>query len=234
MRVRKGARWALVIAAAAALVFAAAAAARTHSAAAKKPIIIGWAHDSTGPMAPFDGPALAAAQIELKKINKKDALGRKIEIKTCDTQGDNAGASTACADQLIGEGAKIIFTTCDVNLAGPVIQESAIKHNLLTIAPCIGTDQLSPKFPFCGGKNLCYSFGNVAQDEGSAMAQVAWNHGWKTADLAKDNTIIYFDAVVNAFKARFTQLGGKIKFETTYQDPAIHPARSTSMRRPRR
>ena len=223
MRVRKGARWALVIAAAAALVFAAAAAARTHSAAAKKPIIIGWAHDSTGPMAPFDGPALAAAQIELKKINKKDALGRKIEIKTCDTQGDNAGASTACADQLIGEGAKIIFTTCDVNLAGPVIQESAIKHNLLTIAPCIGTDQLSPKFPFCGGKNLCYSFGNVAQDEGSAMAQVAWNHGWKTADLAKDNTIIYFDAVVNAFKARFTQLGGKIKFETTYQDPAIHP-----------
>ena len=55
------------------------------------------------------------------------------------------------------------------------------------------------------------------------MAQVAWNHGWKTADLAKDNTIIYFDAVINAFKARFKQLGGKIKFETTYQDPAIHP-----------
>ena len=55
------------------------------------------------------------------------------------------------------------------------------------------------------------------------MAQLAWNHGWKTADLAKDNTIIYFDAVVNAFKARFKQLGGKIKFETTYQDPTIHP-----------
>ena len=46
---------------------------------------------------------------------------------------------------------------------------------------------------------------------------------WKTADLAKDNTIIYFDAVVNAFKARFKQLGGKIKFETTYQDPTVHP-----------
>ena len=55
------------------------------------------------------------------------------------------------------------------------------------------------------------------------MAQVAWNHGWKTADLAKDNTIIYFDAVINAFKARFKQLGGKIKFETTYQDPTVHP-----------
>lgn len=222
MRVRKGARWALLIVATAALVFVAAAAARTHSAA-KGPIVIGWAHDSTGPMAPFDGPALAAAQLELKKINKKDVLGRKIVIKTCDTQGDDKSASTACANQLISKGAKIIFTTCDVNLASPVIQVAAIQHHLLTVAPCIGTDQMGPKFPFCGGTHLCFSFGNVAQDEGSAMAQVAWNHGWKTADLAKDNTIIYFDAVVNAFKARFKQLGGKIKFETTYQDPAIHP-----------
>ena len=222
MRASKGARWALVVVATAALVFAAAAAARTHSAA-KGPIIIGWAHDSTGPMAPFDGPALAAAQLELKKINKKGVDGRKVQIKTCDTQGDDSSASKACADQLISQGAKIIFTTCDVNLAGPVIQESAIKNHLLTVAPCIGTDQLSPKFPFCGGTKLCFSFGNVAQDEGSAMAEVAWKHGWKTADLAKDNTIIYFDAVINAFKARFKQLGGKIKFETTYQDPYIHP-----------
>ena len=65
---------------------------------------------------------------------------------------------------------------------------------------------------------LAFSFGNVAQDEGSAMAQVAWDHGWKTADLATDNVIVYFQAVVNAFKARFTQLGGKINYETTYQD----------------
>jgi len=87
MRVRNRARWALVIVAAAALVLAATAAARTHSEA-KGPIIIGWAHDSTGPMAPFDGPALAAAQLEVAKINKKGVMGRKLEIKTCDTQGD--------------------------------------------------------------------------------------------------------------------------------------------------
>jgi branched-chain amino acid transport system substrate-binding protein len=223
MRASKGARWALVIVAAGALVFAAAAAARTHSAAKKGPIVIGWAHDSTGAMGPFDGPALAAAKLELKKVNKKGVNGRKLVIKACDTQGNNSSAAKACADQLIGQGAKIIFTTCDVNYASPVIQESAIKKHLLTVAPCIGTDQMSPKFPFCGGTKLCFSFGNVAQDEGSAMAQVAWNHGWKTADLAKDNTIIYFDAVINAFKARFKQLGGKIKFETTYQDPTVHP-----------
>jgi len=221
------ARWALVIVAAAALVLAAAAAARTHGTAAKKPIIIGWAHDSSGPMAPFDGPALAAAQLRVNKINKKGVMGRKLVIKTCDTQGDKGPASTACADKLISQGAKIIFTTCDVDLAAPVVAES-LKHHLLTIAPCIGTDQMGPKRFGKAGK-LAFSFGNVAQDEGSAMAQLAWKHGWKTADLAKDTTIVYFKAIVSAFKARFKQLGGKIKFETTYQDPALSiPAGSTN------
>jgi len=218
MRVSNRARWALVIVAATALVLAAAAAAaRTHSAAAKGPIVIGWAHDdSAGPMGPFDLPALAAAQIELKKVNKQNVLGRKIVLKTCDTQKDDPTASKACADQLISKGAKILITTCDVDLAAPVVQE-AINHHLLAVAPCIGTDQMGPKRFGAPGK-LAFSFGNVAQDEGSAMAQLAWNKGWKTADLAKDTAIVYFKAVVSAFKARFKQLGGKIKYETTYKD----------------
>ena len=218
MRAGNRGRWALVIVAAAALVIAAAAAARTHSAA-KGPIVIGWAHDSSGPMGPFDGPALAAAQIEIKKVNKKNVLGRKIVLKTCDTQKDEATASKACADKLISQGANIIFTTCDVDLASPVVTE-ALNAHLLTIAPCIGTDQMGPKRFGKAGK-LAFSFGNVAQDEGSAMAEVAWKHGWKTADLAKDTVIVYFKAVVTAFKARFKQLGGKIKYETTYQDSAF-------------
>jgi len=217
MRAGNRGRWALVIVAAAALVFAAAAAARTHSAAKKGPIVIGWAHDdSAGPMGPFDLPALAAAKIEVKKINKKGVMGRKIVLKTCDTQKDDPTASKACADQLISKGAKIIFTTCDVDLASPVVQE-AINHGLLAVAPCIGTDQMGPKRFGTKGK-LAFSFGNVAQDEGSAMAQFAWKKGWKTADLAKDTAIVYFRAVVSAFKARFKQLGGKIKYETTYKD----------------
>jgi branched-chain amino acid transport system substrate-binding protein len=218
MRVSNRARWALVIVAAAALVLAAAAAARTHSAA-KGPIVIGWAHDSSGPMGPFDGPALAAAKLRIAKVNKKGVMGRKIVLKTCDTQKDDPTASTACANKLVSEGAKIIMTTCDVDLASPVVQV-ALAHHLLTVAPCIGTDQMGPKRFGKAGK-LAFSFGNVAQDEGSAMAEVAWKHGWKTADLAKDTVIVYFKAVVTAFKARFKQLGGKIKYETTYQDKAF-------------
>jgi hypothetical protein len=167
-------------------------------------------------MGPFDLPALGAAQYEIKKINAKGVTGRKIKLIQCVVHQPNAAASTSCANKLIGEGAKIMFTTCDIDLAAPVVQAS-INKGLLTVAPCIGTDQMGPKRFGKKGK-LAFSFGNVAQDEGSAMAQLAWQHGWKTADLAKDNAIVYFKAVVSAFKARFKQLGGKINYETSYTD----------------
>ena len=211
-------RIALLAVTAAALVLAATAAARTH---AGSPIVIGWAHDSTGPMAPFDGPALAAAQIRIAQINAKGGVnGHQLVIKTCDTQGDKPAVSKACADKLISQGANVIFTTCDVDLAAPAVQES-INKGLLTIAPCIGTDQMGPaRFGAKGA--LAFSFGNVAQDEGSAMAQFAWAKGWRTADLATDTVIVYFKNVVQAFAARWKQLGGKIVDQETYQDPAFH------------
>src|SRR5947209_2970182 len=120
---------------------------------------------------------------------------------------------------VVAVAALVVVTTCDVELAAPVVQV-AINKGLLTVAPCIGTDQMGPKRFGTKGK-LAFSFGNVAQDEGSAMAQLAWDKGWKTADLAKDSTLVYFKAVVSAFKARFTQLGGKINYETTYQSPQL-------------
>jgi branched-chain amino acid transport system substrate-binding protein len=206
------ARIALVVIAAAALVLAATAAARTHAS----PIVIGWAFDSKGAMAPFDGPALAAAQVRVKQVNAKGGVsGRPLEIKTCDTQGNKPAIAKACATKLLGQGANVIFTTCDVDFAAPVVQE-AINHGVLAIAPCIGTDQMGPKRFGAKGK-LAFSFGNVAQDEGSAMAQYAWNKGWRKAAIATDTVIVYFKNVTAAFQARWKQLGGKIVANETYQ-----------------
>src|SRR5438445_4359202 len=213
------ARLALGLVAAAALVFAAAAAAHTHAKSAT-PIVIGWAFDSKGNMAPFDNPALAAAQLRVKQVNARGGVGgRPLQIQTCDTQGNKPAIAKACALKLLGAGANVIFTTCDVDYAAPVVQE-AINRGVLAIAPCIGTDQMGPK-RFGPKGRLAFSFGNVAQDEGSAMAQYAWGKGWRTASLATDGVIVYFKDVVKAFKARWTQLGGKVVDEETYQDPAF-------------
>ncbi len=215
---RRATRWgALVVLLGAAVAIAAlAASSGGHAAsAAKKPIIIGWAYDLKGNMAPFDNPALAAAKIRIKQINAKGgAGGRKFQIKTCDTQNNTAATAKSCALSLLGAGASIIFTTCDVDFATPVVQET-IKRGKLAVAPCIGTDQMGPKRFGKQGK-LAFSFGNVAQDEGSAMAEYARKRGWKTAGLATNTLLVYFKNVVQAFDKRFRQLGGTIVTRESY------------------
>jgi branched-chain amino acid transport system substrate-binding protein len=212
-------RWAVVGVALSALVLIGSALAATagHRASqAKAPIIIGWAFDGKGAMAPFDGPALAAAKLRVNQVNAKGGVnGRKLQIRTCDTQGNEAATAKACALRLLGQKANVLFTTCDVDLAAPVVR-AAIDRGVLAIAPCIGTDQMGPK-RFGKKGRLAFSFGNVAQDEGSAMAQYAWSRGWRTAALATDTVIVYFKNVVQAFEARFKQLGGKIVAKETYQ-----------------
>jgi branched-chain amino acid transport system substrate-binding protein len=208
----------LAVAAAAVLALAliGSALAANNGRSAKPPIIIGWAFDGSGDMAPFDGPALAAAKLEVDKLNARGGVnGRKLQILTCDTQGNKADVAKACALRLLSQKAAVLFVTCDVELAAPVVT-TAIDRGVLAIAPCIGTDQMGPKRYGSKGR-LAFSFGNVAQDEGSAMAQYAWSRGWRKADLATDTVIIYFRNVVQAFQARWKQLGGKIVASETYQ-----------------
>ena len=101
-----------------------------------------------------------------------------------------------------------------MDYATPVVQE-ALKRKKLAVSTCIGTDQMGPK-RFGAAGRLAFSFGNVAQDEGSAMAQYAWSRGWKTAGLATNTAIVYFRNVVTAFEKRFKQLGGRIVDKESY------------------
>ena len=213
---RRRGRLAVAAAAVLALALIGSALAANGARSAKAPIIIGWAFDGNGSMAPFDGPALAGAKLQINAVNAKGGvLGRKLKLLTCDTQGNKPDVAKACALRLVQQKANVIFTTCDVDLAAPVVRV-AIDRGILAVASCIGTDQMGPKRFGTKGR-LAFSFGNVAQDEGSAMAQYAWNRGWKTAALATDTVIVYFRNVVQAFEARFRQLGGKIVTHETYQ-----------------
>jgi branched-chain amino acid transport system substrate-binding protein len=187
----------------------------SSATSAKAPIIIGWAFDSKGQMAPFDGPALAAAQLHIAKLNAKGGVGgRPFRIDTCDTNNNNPARAKSCARTLLARGASVMFVTCDVDFATPVVQES-INRGKLTIAPCIGTDQMGPKRFGAKGK-LAFSYGNVAQDEGSAMAEYAIRRGWRTAGLGTNTLLVYFKNVVQAFEKRYKQLGGRIVAKESY------------------
>src|SRR5262249_31715999 len=170
----------------------------------KKTIIVGVAMDLTDGMKPFNSPALAAAQIEAKKIAA--AGGPRFTFKICDDQAKN---QQACAAQVIHQGAKIGLVTCDVDLKAPATQEF-INNGILAVAPCVTTDAMGPqKYGKVAGR-LAFTFGSTAQDEGSVEAEYAYSRGWRTAIVVKDNYLLYFRNVSDAFAKRFQQLGGKI------------------------
>ena len=166
-------------------------------------IVIGAAVDLTSSMKPFDSPALAGAQIEAKNLAAKG--GPNFQIKVCNHQ---LKKQKSCAAQLIGQGAKIAIDTCDVEYGAAATQEF-INHGILTISPCVTTDQMGPQRFGAKGK-LAFTVGSTAQDEGSADAEYAYSRGWRTAIVVKDNFLVYFRDVSDAFAKRWTQLGGKI------------------------
>jgi len=203
------ARAALVLVAAAAGILAATAAARTDSGAAKPPIVIGAVVDLTKNMAPFDAPALLAAQLQIKAINAKGGVnGRKLKMVFLNDQLDPA-KTKQFALQMLQKKVDIGWVTCDVNYAAPAAQEF-LNAGKLTIAPCLGTDELSP-IRFGAKGKLGFSFGNAGQDEGAAAAEFAYKtKGWRSAVVVTDNLLRYFQDVCKAFTVRFTELGGKI------------------------
>ena len=142
-------------------------------------------------------------------------MGRPLKIETCDTNNNNPAKAKSCAAQLLGKGAHIMFTTCDVDFATPVVQESINGRQADDRAVHRHRSDGAEALRHAQGK-LAFSFGNVAQDEGSAMAEYAYRKGWRTASLATNTLLVYFKNVVQAFEKRFTQLGGKIAGRESY------------------
>ncbi len=188
---------------AAAIWLPAAATTASGKSSAQAPIIIGAAVDLTSSMKPFDSPALAGAQIEAAKLAAKG--GANFQIKVCNHQ---LKKQKSCAAQLIQQGAKIALVTCDVEYAAAATQEF-LNKGILTMSPCVTTDQMGPQ-RFGAKGRLAFTVGGTAQDEGSAEAEYAYSRGWRTAIVVKDNYLVYFRNVSDAFAKRFQELGGKI------------------------
>ena len=201
-RTRLGIIAVLALAAVAALTTLGATSAAGKSSAGA-PIIIGAAVDLTASMKPFDSPALAGAQIEAKKLAA--AGGPNFVIKVCNHQ---LKKQKSCAAQLIQAGAKVGIVTCDVEYAAAATQEF-LNKGILALSPCVTTNQMGPQ-RFGAKGRLAFTVGGTAQDEGSAEAEYAISRGWKTAVVVKDNFLVYFRDVSDAFAKRFEELGGKV------------------------
>jgi len=170
-----------------------------------EPILIGAAMAQTGFMSPFDGPALATAQIAVDKINAEGGVnGCQLVLEAVDTE-TNPDKGQQIATDLIAKGAKMLLVTCDYDINAKSSQV-ANDAGVLVVAPCVGSTAMGPD----NGLDLGYSMGSAVPGEAAIMAEYAFENLGKTVTLFKDMSIAYTTSQCDAFETRYTELGGTV------------------------
>ena len=150
MSKRTGIALAVLAAAAVSLlaVFAGAGSASSAKTPKGKPIVIGAAVDLTKNMAPFDAPALLAAQIEIKKINAAGGvLGRPLKLEFVNDQLDPQKTKQA-AVQFVQKHVDIGWVTCDFS------EFTRLTTLLIVLSPCVNDSWATILPPSCWKRTL--------------------------------------------------------------------------------
>jgi branched-chain amino acid transport system substrate-binding protein len=183
--------------------------------AAEGPIKIGGGFALTGAESSLDLPAANGAQLAAKEINAAGGvLGRQIDLIVHDTKYDMS-VTAQVAKQFVEQDkvvAVVGFTDSDSVLAsGPTIQAAGL--------PFIIAGATSPKLPSQIGDLLFFAcFGDNVQ--AAVGAEYGFKNFGKNAYLLWDKGVEYTTLLGGYFKARFTELGGTLVLEDTYEDNA--------------
>jgi branched-chain amino acid transport system substrate-binding protein len=177
-------------------------------------ILIGISAAKTGILAPYDLQSAQLFEMRMNQINKAGGvLGKQIKVQWIDTKSDKPTAATN-AEELISKGAVAIIATCDFDYSFPAIN-AAHSHKIPGIALCASSPKVATPAivgPYGG------SMGLGSDAEGATMAE--WMRQakpqWKSVYVFKDTSLEYSKATADYFKARFTQLGGKVCGEDTF------------------
>src|SRR5579875_3731994 len=134
-------------------------------------------------MAPTDDPAFYAAELEAKKINSEGGVdGRKIEFLSANTQ-NQPSLTRSDALNFVAKHVNVLWVTCDVDFGTPSI-EVGLSAGLLTISPCIGTDQMGPqRFGSLGKIAFNYDTCEAFLSEYQALGgRVIYKRAWVQGD----------------------------------------------------
>jgi branched-chain amino acid transport system substrate-binding protein len=177
------------------------------------PIKIGAIYNLTGGMASLDVPSANGAKLAAKEINDAGGvLGRKIDLVMYDGKTDAATIGNAATQLVESDKVKAMlgFSDTDMTLAAaPIAAKAGI--------PFVTSGATSPKLPDHVPTYLYLAcFGDNVQ--AAAAAEYSYNDlKAKTAYLLVDKGMEYTLLLGRYFKERFTELGGQIVLEDTYQ-----------------
>jgi branched-chain amino acid transport system substrate-binding protein len=178
-------------------------------------ITIGGGFALTGDESALDLPASNGAKLAVKEINAAGGiLGKQINFIVHDSQY-KMDVTAQTAKQFVEQDKVPLFIgytdTDSVLASGPTFQAAKI--------PFITVGATSPKIPAQVGDMMFLAcFGDNVQ--AAAGAEYAFDKFGKNAYFLWDKGVEYTTLLGQYFKARFTELGGTIALEESYDDKA--------------
>lgn len=166
-------------------------------------IIVGMVLAETNVMRDLDHQAGVAAEAAIQRINEAGGIdGRPVVVLRADTTSRISRADDL-ARRFLAQGASLLLVTCDEAYASPAVAR-AQAANVLTIAPCAagsgwGQGTIGP---------LAFSMVTPARADGEAMAEVAFERGYRSAAVLVDDNDPDTLAQCGGFTDRFAELGG--------------------------
>ena len=176
----------------------------------RRPIVIGWAFDSKGrwrrsTARPSPPRRSASSRSTRRAASTADKFGSTPATRRTTTLPARSRVRGACSAQGATSSSRPATSTSRHRSSQEAINRGVLAISTVHRHRPDGAEALRQ-----GKGRLAFSFGNVAQDEGSAMAEYAYERGWRTAGLGTNTLLVYFKNVVQAFDKRFTQLGGRV------------------------
>ena len=186
--------------------------AASSTTASNEPIKVGGIFNLTGAQASNDVPALEGVKLAIKEINAKGGvLGRQLDLHASDSKTDVTTATNIATQLVQVDKVSAIIGFCDttyVLAAGPVAQRASVP--LITVW---ASGPIIPKV--VGNFMFLVSYGDNVQ--AAAGAEYAYNTlGYHTAYLLINKGMDYTKLLGGYFKSRFTELGGQILAEDSY------------------
>lgn len=183
-----------------------------------EPLIVLTVLGETGVVGPLDRPALAGVLSAVARINDDGGLlGRPIEVRRLNTDS-RSSVVERYAGRLANVMPDVVITSCDVDLARPVLEE-ADTLGLLTISPCASdAGYVTGGF---GSRN--FTMGAVYEVQGELAARLALERYGATSLVLRDVTSPEATRFCDGFERAFRELGGSVTYRDEFNYDTLEP-----------
>ena len=181
-------------------------------------VIVGALMATTGFLAEYDVPALAAARIRIDALNEAGGLlGRPVVLRHIDSHTEMSNMHRG-AEELLIDGLDLLLMTCDAAFGVPAL-EVVEEAGTLVISPCGADDR------WVTGElgDRVFSMATPVSTEAAHLVTLVEERGLGTVTVVVDQTSTETVAVCDEFETVFEAAGGRISGFHRYQptDPSL-------------